>query len=301
MAYVTGSAGNFNDLLLAFQQACTANDWTLTGAVLSKGACVMQLGIAGNYLSLLGGTGIDSQGALVAPGPMTAAIGPIWSTEPFGFPLTYEVHVLTAPDEVYLVVNYAVDRFQWLAFGCSPVPGLPGTGNWYGASLGQITPYYYAISMGLTNGATYPNSIAPALFWNSNAYDGRSSVFHHGLDGGGWTWGQGYNYGVTAADALTALNPCLSRQPNTWNGETVLLPIQPLIGRPSNKVSIVGDLAHARYLRNDNLGPGQVIALGPDRWKTYPWYRKNASARDGTNYNGTDSGTLGWAVRYTGP
>lgn len=88
--------------------------------------------------------------------------------------------------------------------------------------------------------------------------------------------------------------------PNRWNSEAVLLPIRGWKVRPENKITLTLDLEHARWTRVDNYEPGQLISIGPDRWKIFPCYRKNAAARDGGT--GIDhSGTLGWAVRYEGP
>jgi len=59
------------------------------------------------------------------------------------------------------------------------------------------------------------------------------------------------------------------------------------------------DLQNARTLRVDNYDPGQIITLGDDQWRIYPFYRKNADQRDGTTSSGGDhSGTMGWAIRY---
>ena len=60
------------------------------------------------------------------------------------------------------------------------------------------------------------------------------------------------------------------------------------------------DLAHCRFLRIDNYQPGDIIPLGPDRWKVAPWYRKNTAQRDGGS-NIQHTGTFGWAIRYDGP
>jgi len=299
MAYVAGTATSVADLLTALQSACTANGWALSGTILSKGACYMQVKVVGGYLTVLGGTGNAGSDTLASPATPAAALGQLWAADPFAFPLTYEINVHTAPDEVYVVVNYAVDRYQWLAFGCSPAAALPGTGNWFGASLcraAQVT----GISMSTSQGG-WNNFQAPALFWQTSATNFFTGVLHHGLDG--LTWSAGAGGGVAnAADALPGATSLLSRQPNNWNGEVVLLPIQPCVARPSSKVSMVGDLGHARYLRNDNLAAGDIITLGPDRWKAYPWYRKNSAARDGAYSTALDhSGTLGWAIRYTGP
>lgn len=46
----------------------------------------------------------------------------------FTWPVNYEVFVFD--QEVYLVINYSVDVYQWLAFGKSSI-ALPGTGCWF--------------------------------------------------------------------------------------------------------------------------------------------------------------------------
>ena len=43
MAYETGSANSFADLLAALQAACTGNGWTLSGNVLHKGTCYAEV------------------------------------------------------------------------------------------------------------------------------------------------------------------------------------------------------------------------------------------------------------------
>lgn len=301
MAYVTGTANSFTDLLTAVQNVCKANGWTQAGSVLSKGVCYMQLAVNGSYLQVVGGTGIGAGNALTGASTQPEGIGVLFNSggnvDPFAFPMTYEVHVHTAPDEVYLVVNYGVSLYQWLGFGCSPAPGLPGTGNWYGASVNPVCNGL--LSLTNANGGSYPFSPHPALFWNDAQYSGACGFVHHGLDGGAWSMGS--NYSETYVSALGAANPLLSALPSAWNGETVLLPIAPVLPRSSGLVSQVAVLGHSRYARLDNYTPGSIITLGSNRWKTYPWYKLNASNRNGPNYNGTDTGTLGWALRYDGP
>ena len=88
--------------------------------------------------------------------------------------------------------------------------------------------------------------------------------------------------------------------PNAFNGEAVMAPIQPYVGRGSNMISVVAQLRHARYLRIDYIDPGEIITLGSDRWKAYPHYRKNAAVPRGSR-DGVDSGAFGWAIEYDGP
>ncbi len=305
MPFITGSANSLSDVLTGIQNACTANGWTLNGQVLSKGPCYIQLAISGQDLQMLGGTGIDGSNNLTTPGPQPARLGATAVPAPLVFPLTYNIHIQTAPDEVYVFLNFSANCWQWLAFGCSPAVGLPGTGNWYSAisSTGSQTNGLYLTAIN-TGGFSSGACVSGALFaqygswvsgWCANSY------FHHGLDGNQWSNPEGFqSYTVGDVDAWVNAIPMMGRLPNTWNGEAVLLPILPIARRPSNKVSLVGQLGHARYIRNDNLADGAIITLGSDRWKTYPWAQKNAAVRNGGG-DITHSGTFGVALRYDGP
>lgn len=89
------------------------------------------------------------------------------------------------------------------------------------------------------------------------------------------------------------------RLPNLYNEATILLPIKPLARRASGGLTIIANLKNARYLRNDNLAPGEIITLGADQWKTYPFFRKDVTLRNsGGDY--PHSGTFGYAIKYTG-
>ena len=104
---------------------------------------------------------------------------------------------------------------------------------------------------------------------------------------------------VNSVHAIGSAAPHIERSPSAWNGESPLLPIQAYVWRASAKCSLVVDMRHARYLRIDNYEPGQIITLGGDSWKVYPFYRKASSARNGGI--GIDhTGTFGWAIRYDG-
>jgi hypothetical protein len=306
MAFITGSANTLTDLLGAIRNACTSNGWTLSGQVLTKGNCYTSLVIAGADLQVLGGVGVDSNNALTTPGPQIARIGATTMPTVLAFPLTYYIHIQINPDEVYVFLNFSGISWQWLAFGCSPAQGVPGTGGWYsasssaGVSANVGLAYLYAVNAGgYWNGA----QVSCALFAQSNGWVPgycANSYIHHGLDGLGWSNPNGYSIGAIGdADAWGAVQPLVGRQPNVWNGETALLPIQVIVRRPSNMSSQVGKITHARYIRNDNLADGDLITMGSDRWKTYPFVRKNSAIRDGGG--GNDSGTFGIAIRYDGP
>ncbi|QIE87328.1 hypothetical protein [Pseudomonas nitroreducens] len=296
MSYYTGTAADLAGLRQALFDACTTDGWTLTGEILSKGTMFLRVQIVSGYLTFLGGTG-QSAGALTGAAAAVSRIGTL-NSQAVAFPVKYEIFSFSS--EVYLVINYNVSYYQWAAFGKSTVQGLPGTGMWFGASCFSNPPNILAITQA---GGTSSGYCVPALFHRNrnNANTGAASLesrIHHGLDG--LTWSDGVSVSNPGASAIDATTPLLGLLPNTWNSEAVLLPIRVFYPRASNKTSLLADLEHARYTRVDNYTPGDLITLGGDRWKVFPWYLKNSAARDGGG-NITHTGTFGWAVRYEGP
>lgn len=288
MAYVTGTANSLADLLVAIQNACTANGWTLSaGGVVSKGACFSELKVSGAYITIRGGKGVDGSGNLTgatdtAAGYFCVISGPGQSygiTVPFTWPATYFVHVLTAPDEVYVMVNHDGNFYQTIAFGQSAMPGLVGTGNWYCGGVRQTDARF-----GYTGINSVPqgdNGYMPtSLFCNPNGARG----VDHELDSATWA----------VEGAWRDWASSFWRQPNQWNQESILLPIRVYASRPSGFVSPVLECAHARYVNIANLVDQQIITLGTDKWKVYPWMLRSTTTANGSQY-------AGHAIRYDGP
>lgn len=313
MAYVTGSVSSLADLLTAIRTACTTNGWTLNGNVLSKGGSAhTRIQVSSGHLQILGGTGVDGSnnltGAAASPCHIISSFpSPLTLT----YPLTYHIHINTAPDEVYVVINYSTAYFQWLAFGKSAI-SLPGTGNWYAASRGQnianLTGINGTFSITPTSGGGAGSGLfvtSGAPFWTVSSYAGVNgcvnSFIHHNLNGEGWSTEAAIDgtSGVGGmANAIITATSLVAISPNAWNGESVLLPIPVVVGRPSTMRSLVLQPGHARFVRNDNYSDGQVITLGSDQWKVYPFVSKNAASRNGGSII-THSGTFAWALRYT--
>lgn len=295
MSYTTGAANSVTDLLTALQSACGAAGWALNGSVLSKGTCYMRVQASGGYLTVLGGRGIDGSNALTdAATALACRIGDAVKGEAITWPVTYFIHIGTAPDEVYMLIRYNVSKYQWIAFGQSPLGTLaaPATGNWFGGTA-NTNGASGGIRIDPTNNGSYSSKPSAAPFWinpadaNTQAY--ATSAFDHGFE---QQW--------CSVVAQRPVQQLLTSSPSAWNGETTLIPIRPITSRPSSLWSMVGALGHARYLRLDNLEAEQLITLGSDTWRVYPFFAKNAAARDGGD-GVTHSGTLGWAIRYDGP
>lgn len=333
MAYYTGQANSHEELLLVFQNACVAEGWTLTGNVLSKGTAHVKVEvIAGDSnlpksIMISGGTS-QSAGVLGGVSAVTPRMGRGHKNAAADtWPMTYHIHIHTNPDEVYFVANWSVEYYRWLAFGVSDVPGLLGTGLWFTANAqyqyntGYLdSPTSWSYTMGPDNGGSGPGYYSyyrnTGPFWMtiSNYYNSPvasmgkyyQDAIHTGLNSvvgaDGWA-GVPTTSGDNAVGRIHAikhLKPLMARQPNVWNSEGTLLPIQVYEFAASNKSMLVLDVRNARFLRIDNYEPGQVITLGPDQWKVYPFWRKNTSERD-VGSNKEHTGTFGWAIRYDGP
>lgn len=292
--FYSGSANDLSALRSALFSACTSEGWTLSGNILSKGTLFMQVLIADPFLTFQGATGV-SNGALTGAAPGVTRLGTILG-QSLSWPATYQIFIFDA--EVYLIVNYNVGYYQHAAWGKSTVAGLPGTGMWFGSSVPPAAMNSMTVTAdGSTSSFVYP---CPALFWAGvNSYYGpdyRTYWVHHDLDSLGWWPTPAANsYGsVIGVDSLT---PLMSLLPNAWNSEAVLLPARSYTLRGSAKASLVADLQHARFTRIDNHEPGEVITIGSDKWKVFPWYLKNSAVRNGGTPV-THSGTFGWAIRY---
>lgn len=306
MAYYSGTAASLTALRTALLTHAQADGWVLTGDVLSKGGVFFQIQETATNITCLG----CESDAVANPAPNVVSIGRIFeragqTTREITFPCSYEIFGFS--QEMYLAVNYDTDAYQWMAFGKSTVPGLLGQGGWCGATLGVF---------GIGTGGEQPIDIHPAgggyssgwrlttaaLFWTTFGNGNGSSYncwVNHGLDAHGWT----YNGAVDDAPiGIRPISSLLTLQPSIWNSEAVLLPIRCFKARPSFKSSLIADLENARHIRIDNLSPGDILTLGSDKWRVFPWYRKSSSTRDGGGSAGlNNTGTFGWAIRYEGP
>ena len=138
MAYYSGTASSLADLRTALLTHAVADGWTLTGDVLSKAGVFFQIQVTATNITCLG----CESNAVASPAPNVVSIGRIfertgYTTREISFPCNYDVFGFA--EELFLVANYDVDSYQWMAFGKSTVPGLPGQGGWCGATIGAFS------------------------------------------------------------------------------------------------------------------------------------------------------------------
>lgn len=299
MAYYSGTAASLTALRTALLAHAQTDGWTLTGNVLSKAGVFFQITEDAYNIKCLG----CESNAVANPAPGVVMIGRVHTSLTITFPCNYEVFGFS--QEIYWVVNYDVDTYQWMAFGKSTVPGLVGQGGWCAATIGSAWSTYYNtnwIMMSENWGGSNGNNqwAAPGIFSVTYASQdlAKNCWVNHGLDGLGWGFGSYGDYiGWRHLSPLYALNP------SSWNSESVLLPARALLERPSYKSSLIADLENCRLFRIDNITPGDVLTLGSDEWKVFPFYKKNSLERSGLvlGMPMNHTGTFGWAIRYEGP
>jgi hypothetical protein len=329
MPYYTGTATSYANLASVLTSTLIGNGWVSSDGILSKGDMFIKLTTNESFVSANAPEGLIAQGGTGQTGAtlldaslIRPRLGrPRDNVGAVTWPIEYFIHVLTGPDEVYLVVRYNVNLFTFMSFGKSTVPNIGGTGLWITGSnnFSEHSAFSYAYNLKPTTGGVdysysyhYPTSPG-APFWETewaSTYadahaDYRSATVHANLMSypQKWLGHRTVSSEGTRINAVAYAAPLISRLPSAWNAEATLVPIQVYATVGSLKVSLVVDVAHARYTRVDNYEPGQVISIGPDRWKIYPFVSKNTADRDCSNLSSSSppqSGTLGWAIRYDG-
>lgn len=307
MAYYTGTATSLADLRTKFIEAATANGWTLNGAILSNGNCHARLNVNANALELRGRINAGSDNtAAVETTPVRIYES---QTNAYNYPVSYEIHAYQNPAEIFMVVNFAVEYFHFMAMGQSSIDVSPGSGMWVTASKGASeTTNACPATTNIPNGylGFHANTPFFSKGWqnSANSYQNAAinSFIHTGLESTGWKSEADSSNNTQAVGAISFQSHLLTPSPMPLNSANILAPVKVIQKRGANdRISIVADLKNARFIRIDNLKAKEIITLGPDKWIAYPLYRKNIDVRNGDQAStSTHSGTFGIAIRYTG-
>ena len=303
MATFTGQVASFAALKVAIETTLTARGWTLASGILSKGVAFVQLTATATELRLQAGTG-QAGGALTGACPQSVKLLS-FTNAPIQWPAVYVLHAFDAPDEIYCVLRYNVDRHQHLNWGVSAMPQIGGTGLWCSGSFrGDVVGtsatcrVFIAANSGTDLGALPYDGLGLGFFFASTAGSYHSSFIHCGLEGAaGWRTANGGAPGELLGVSQKA--GLLHALPSTFNQATVLLPIDVLLARQAQGQTIVATLAHARYCRLDHLDLSQPLLYGPERWWAYPLHAVHPVQRNGAGWpiGAQHSGTFGVAFR----
>lgn len=302
MAYYTGLVNSFADLKAVIEGAAVDSGWAIVDGILSKDAVFIQL-IADasggmNQLRLIGGTG-RSGGSLVGAPSVGSKIAD-HVKDPIAWPATY--HVFAFFDEIYCVVNHSVEMYKTLGFGISDIPGIGGTGGWFFAQLrgNAANTSDNSFRMTIINGdagSLYTQDYYSfrSIPWSGQAGDSAAQV-HCALNGAGW---------VAPKNAMSYMKALLTALPSPLNSAHILLPLKAVVPMPAGGLTIAVQHKNLRFMRVDNILPGDVISYGGEKWKCFPWMKRDVVKRYGVDsYNEPtviSSGTFGFAVRYEGP
>jgi hypothetical protein len=296
MPYQTGTAANPAALKTTVETFAQANGWTLSSNVLSKGISHIRLTAVGTTdLKIEGADSANFSSGVCGQFAKLRIDAPDW-------PVTFHLFAWTDPELIFCVTNYNVTRVQWLAFGEMAKNGTWTGGNWFAASHGQANVAANDFSfLNDSAGDWSPDFSCGAPWWGVNrsisTQNVLSSFVHCEIDGFVWP---GVDGGVQRAPDFVRCRPLHERGPNQWNGQAVLLPFWLWLPRSDNYHSLIGHLGHVRSLRITHHDLGDVIQIGAERWKVFPWILKDPANPNG-QLRGRHSGTFGFAVRYDGP
>lgn len=312
MPYSTGTAATPTALKSAIESFAAANGWTLAGGVLSEGICHVKLTAQDTAVTTTDGVSVlqlkieGANNSAFSSGVCGRAAKVM--VPPASWPVTYFLQAHSSPANIFCIVKFGGNIYLHLAFGTITKHGSTIIGgNWFSASHNAN---YYTIAWtpeesGYTwNGAQYGYSPG-ALFWYphilSLASNGGepSSMLHYEMDSRLWWEHAGALEGMASAPGF--LKPLHLNQPNAWNGQAILLPLLLFVPRASTMITLTGEVPHCRATRIDNYNPEDVLIIGLDKWKVFPWYKKTTRTvwQNATGLN--DSGGHGLAIKYDGP
>lgn len=319
MAFQTGTATSFINLLDTLRLFATANGWTenlwaVDGANqrlhLQKGSIYTNFHGEASTLKLRGSLGYNGASAWNAQPTMSTGEQALLDNlhGAYAWPVTYWLFAHGSPDSIEMVVRYQPTRVQWLNFGAITKyinSAAPWTGGeFFAASYGGGGEIAYAVSNGrLSLNSQLTGGFSTALFQYSNGYGGfsashypRGSELH--IEADSFIWGVNLDSSNnTTALKLAAWNhawPLQVRTPSAFNGLSALIPIKIYALRPDAHYSPVGRIEHSRYCAMNNHNLADIIDIGGQKWMVFPWLEK-AGITDGGSVQ------FGWAIKYDGP
>lgn len=314
MAYQTGTASSAADLATAIRTFAQANGWSNVSQILGKNGCHVRITAPTETELKIEGS---RNGTFVAP-DLCEKYSRI-SLNPWPGVVTYHMVAFDSPETIWVTINYGITDHAHLGFG-----NLAKYGNWTGGMWfhGQHTNWgsngnlYMTLDGMNRTGAGESGAVGCGLFWSQRDYTpfgnpsrNKTSFVHCELRGEVWPAARGdggsaYSGDLEIIHCPTVINPIHRYSPNAFNGQTILTPFHLFLQNTDGHYMPIGHVDHVRFLKLTNYNPGDVIEIGPDRWKVFPWLRLDPINPDGKVPDGGglnfSTGVLGVAVRYDG-
>ncbi|WP_445364390.1 hypothetical protein ACJJIQ_09015 [Microbulbifer sp. ANSA003] len=315
MAYETGTVNSAVDLLAVIQSFAQNNGWTLNGSLLQKDDAHIQLTAnSDDELQITGlRNGLDSDPDACPRYSRIAFDSDTWPTNAI-----YHIAAFNNPDTLWVtMVSGVTDHFH-LGFGALEKTGNWSGGQWFHAqhSSNNANSTCYSLVDGGSNsfwgGAASREcglfwSQKDGRSWDSNNHISKTSYLHCELRGYIWesTYSANDKSNLNVVHGPTIFTPIHRNNPNSFNGQTVLTPFNLFLQNTDGHYMAIGHVGHVRFVKLTNYNPGDILAVGSERWMVFPWHRKDSDYPDGSapGYTGgaTSTGLLGIAVRYGGP
>jgi len=313
MAYQSGTVNNIADIVSTLNTFAAANGWTNTSGVLSGGLGHVEVTANATYpddvLLVKGANNVD----------MTTGLCPQNSGNRFynvTWPLNYYLHAFTVPTNlIVMFINYSTTKWQWVIFGDIEKYVTFTGGNFFSASFGTSGSSAAAVvamtETGTANGGSAGySSMGPGLFWhtrNYNSFNGgystlRGTHLHAEIDGYIWP-GAGSSASDNFPTFSNRIDPISqnNQNPNKWDLHSPLLPYWVWMPRSDGKTTPIGHVPNVRFIRNTYIDPGEIITIGADKWKVYPFHERDVNNPTAWSESARTSGTMALAVSYDGP
>lgn len=298
MAYQTGSASSPSGLLDALRTFAVAQGWTQNAwAEVTTGNFWLNLSKGGHYVNFYGQ---NAAGTISLQGATSYNSGAAYNAQP-GRISTNEWSIsndLTGPyvghhffsgtNHVHVVCQVASGRYVHFGFG---------TLTKYGAYTGGeyvFGTHWYLNSTTYSGASTSNLHSVPfdADYVGSGAAFSMVRFAEAGASVANWlrfrtTMADGFAVGYSRPGSANSLSMDLvRRQPNTFNGLSVLLPIHCWAARTDGLVSILGAPPEMKQIDISYHAHGETLTLGTDEWLVFPLKAKGPDLSDGSSASG---------------
>jgi hypothetical protein len=319
--YETGATTGVNDLIDKIRAFAITNGWTSNSFVAEGAGFRLHLQLSTdvfvNFRSLVGevsqptasittglalngstgyngasawyaqpGSALFSGGGTNKPTPGIVASG--------AFPA---YHLFARGNMIYCIVEYTTGQYQWIGFG---KPTKKGT--WAGGIL-----VFGAREVALNDTVSAHSTFCGRSSYSTNNIDGNPNAYLYAECDGITNWMASDSGRIMSPatakffDGFNKNGACNMNSPNSFNGQTILIPIEIYMCRAgagdwnrNTNISLEGYMTDVYMCNMKNLTPAQTITISTDEYVAFPFRLKTTS---GTINVAGATGWQGFAIR----
>lgn len=317
------------------EAACVLNGWTLTGGWLIKGECEIRLTQRTGTITF---TGPDIRPYDELMLEQRTPSGTVCVRPSFirvstfsGIDCSINIHICDNPDTVWITAKANTDTFFHMGFGYIQKFSIWKGGCWiHGAQgehlghFGELATNNWATLTAAGTASSDNNNVTDNLgvafppspkhcgpFWQSTDSQQTygtakftNSFIHCELRGrtfeydGRGEGSIGYTDGILSTSLFGGLT---ATGDNDFNSQTILYNFMLALNNASGVPVPIGIIEHIRFVRMNNYLPEDIIEVGSEKWKVYPFSRRDITYPNGKSPTPSDyivsTGLLGLAVR----